>query len=197
MPFHKYADDAEIVADYLPEFDLTNEADAAVVARRNEAVSAFVDSYTGRRPGYFLPASATATPKQIRGENRNFLRVPVHAGAATVSGVSTLTFRESSKNGWLYVNQPDGLDIESDEYVSDYSRFWSSGRIYIVSARWGYEQTPAEIIEAVKMIVGDWVGKGRGILGQITPAGFLIERDAPPSALTLLQPFIKGEYEID
>lgn len=196
MSFYKYASDAEIVADYMPDVDLTVEADAQVVARRNEAASAFVDSYCRRRLGYFLPAPSTATPLRIRGENKNFLRLPVHIpGSVSVSGVASSAYYESPKNAWLYVNQ-NGVE-SLDDYVSDFARFWSSGQTYVVSARWGFTQTPAEIIEAVKMIVALWFGRGRGVLGTVSPNGFVIERDAPPPAKLLLQSFIKGEFEID
>lgn len=192
---HKYADDTEIVKDYLQEISLDNAEEMAIIARRNEAVSAFIDSYTGRRKGYFLEAGATATTKRITGSNKNFLILPVHvAGTVSVAGISSATYYESDKNGWLYVITDAAASI--DDYVSDYSHYWGN-RQYLVTARWGFEETPAEIIEATKQIVARWFEQGKGILGDVTPTGFVSERDLPPSAKTLLQSFIKGEYEVD
>ena len=189
MSFHKYADDLELVADYLTEVSTDNADQMNIVARRNEAVSAMIDSYCNRRKAFFVAAGNTATPRHFRGTNSRFLILPVHVlGAVQVSGVSPSLYYENTENGWLYGNP---------ETAGDCANFWLRNKTYVVTARWGYEETPAEIIEATKIIVAHFYDNGQGILGDITPNGFVIQRDMPPTAKTLLQPFIKKEFELD
>ena len=192
MAFHKYASDAEIVSDKLP--NVNTAADLLIVGRLNEAVSALVDSYCERKSGAFLPASDTSTIRYVRGEGRNFLRLPIHvAGTVSVLGIAATQFYESEESGWLYE-----IDDESATPAVDttFPTLFELNYQYHVTARWGYDATPAEIIEAAKQIVGRWFEATQGVLGEVTPDGFVIERDAPKSAILLLDRFKRREYEI-
>lgn len=192
MAFHKYASDDEIISDKLP--NAGNAPETEIIARLNEAVSAFVDVYTKRPNGYFLPAAATATVRRFRGSDKNYLMLPVHVfGSVSVTGIAPTAFYESPNNGWLYAS-----DINSNsetDYFDSMDRFFSRRKVYEVFAKWGYEETPAPIIEAVKQIAGRLYDAGQGILGETSPNGFVIERAAPPSALLLLNQYVKNEYE--
>lgn len=195
MAFFKYASDAELIQDKLP--NVKSSDDQETIARLNEAVSAFVDTYTERSSGIFLPASATATARYIRGEGRNYLRLPVHVfGAISVATIDSNLYYESEKNGWLYAIDATQSTPNSEPPQIETVDFWQRGFQYIVTARWGYEETPAEIIEAVKQIVAKWFNVAQGVFGEVTPQGFIIERDAPKSALMLLDKFKRREYEI-
>lgn len=204
MAFHKYANDAEIIADKIPA--ATSENETAAIARLNESVSAAVDAYCKRPPGYFLPASATATPRNFRGRGTHILPLPVHVfGTVEVSGFAGAgaagAFYENEVSGFLYRGTPNGGanwigNLSEIATGADGGAVWTKGAIYSVSARWGYAETPAPIIEAVKQIVARWFAQGQGTFGEVSPTGFVIERSAPPSAILLLNPFVRGEYEL-
>ena len=208
----RYADLDNLIADYIP--GATKATEKAAVGRILDGVSAFVDSYTNRPTGYFNPVSIPAadedseptlpapTAKRVRGEGTNFLRLPRHVfGTATIQDVIAGSYYESEVNGWLYFDSPLTNAFDGDETVVNgpdcggYSpRFWH-GRVYLVSAVWGYERTPADLEEAVRQTVVKWYETQRGVLGQITPNGFVIERDIPKSAKLILDNYKKREFE--
>ncbi|MEO6588886.1 MAG: hypothetical protein ABIP06_06110 [Pyrinomonadaceae bacterium] len=193
-----YADLDNLISDYLPEAKKASEI--AAVSRLLDNVSTFVDSYCRRPVGYFTPLEADSI-KRFQGENTNFLRLPVHVfGSITQITVNEVVidssfYYESDKNGWLYFE-------ENNPFYSDYffeyferNRFLSRS-IYKVTARFGYAETPPDLSEAVRQIVVRWYETQKGTLGQITPNGFVIERDMPISAKLILDNYKRGEFEI-
>lgn len=202
-----YADRDQLVSDYLPE--VKKPAELAAIDRILEAASALCDSYTRRRKPdgtlYFLPSPAQPTVRRFRGEGLPYLRLPRHVfGTAGLQDLVGMVVYESDANGWLYIDNPylnefNALDetvINGADYFPSgfYPTFWQ-GKIYLVLARWGYDAIPPEITEAVRLIAARWFETQRGTIGQIAPNGFVIERDLPPAAKTLLKPFIKREFE--
>jgi hypothetical protein len=192
-----YADLENLIKDYLPE--ASKPAEKESVGRILDAVSAFVDSYTKRPAGFFNPSPADPTMKRIRGEGERFLRLPVHVKGTTeapitVENVSSTLFYESDGKSWLYFEDSTfGFD---DDFDCCSSRIWQNGRAYKVTARWGYAATPADLSEAVRQIVVRWYETQKGTLGQITPNGFVVERDVPKSAKAILDSYKKREFEI-
>lgn len=187
-----YADLDNLIADYLPEATKTTEK--AAVGRILESVSLFVDSYTSRPAGFFNPSPADPTMKRIRGEGERFLRLPVHVKGTTqvpvtVEGVSSALFYESDGKGWLYFE-------DSTFSFDDCGREWENGRIYKVTARWGYALTPVDLQEAVRLTVCRIYEMQRGTLGKVTPEGFIQERFIPSAAKSILDNYKKREFEI-
>ena len=187
-----YCDLDNLIKDYLPGANKQAEKDA--VGRILDAVSAFVDSYTKRPAGFFNPSPVNPTIKRIRGEGERFLRLPVHVKGTTVNpitveNVSSTLFYESDGKGWLYFE-------DSTFGFDDCGREWENGRIYKVTARWGYAATPADLSEAVRQTVVRWYETQKGTLGQLTPNGFVVERDVPKSAKAILDSYKKREFEI-
>lgn len=189
----RYADLDNLIADRLPEVKSPREKEA--LERMIDNVSAFVDSYCKRRTliqtkGFFEPSPDEPKMKRLRGEGERFLRLPVHVfGSITEVScngqiIDSAKYYESEKNGWLYLENNGCAD------------YWQDGLTYKVTARWGYAETPLEIVEAVTQIIVRWWETNKGVIGQITPNGFVIERDMPPAAKTLLAQFIKREFEI-
>jgi hypothetical protein len=191
-----YADLTQLKADYLP--DVTKASEIAAVTRILNNVSAFVDTYCRRTAGYFNPASDTATEKRFRGEGENVLRLPVHVFGSidqvTIDGqvIDTSNYYESDKNGWLY--REDAVWLV-DEGFAPY-QLWEAGRTFKVTAKWGYEATPADLQEAVRQIVVSIWERQKGVLGQVTPEGFTIERAMPLLAREVLDRYKRREFEI-
>lgn len=191
-----YADIDDLIADLMPELTSQDEIDA--IERTLAGASAFVDRYTGRPAGYFLPASNTATARNFRGEGRRALRIPAHVrGSVTVAGIEASTYYESRDLGWLYFNAEVAPETGEAGSFDDY-RIWQKGKLYTVTAKWGYSATPDDIAEAVRQIVVRWYKTARGAFGadQVTPTGFVVERDVPASARVILDTYRKREFEI-
>ena len=194
-----YADQDQLIADYLPE--ARKEAEIAAIGRILAAVSAFIDTYCRRPAGYFNPAPTEATIKRVYGEDQKFLRLPVHVfGSVTEvktnygSLIDESSYYESEKNGWLY-STGDGLYPEASFDLCS-PDIWTDGQIFKVKARWGFAATPLDLSEAVRLTVLRVWETQKGSLGQITPNGFVIERALPPLAKEVLDRYRRREFEI-
>lgn len=218
----RYADLDNLIADYIPE--AKSEREKAAVGRILDAASAFVDSYTRRPDGFYAsvlvaqsasempPSSDTVPPvlpsptvQRVRGEGQNFLRLPRHIfGTAQLQDAGFVNYYESEKNGWLYRDASnlraldDGVSVSLnfDGYFdSEYLSSFAFGKIYLVSAVWGYAATPLPIVEAVRLIVARIYSVQKGTIGQVTTEGFIQERLIPQAAKDLLAQFIRREFE--
>lgn len=207
-----YFDVGEVIADKIPDIkpatgDDVNADDLATVTRICESVSAFIDSYCKRRPGYFSAAvfdgdelDEAGTMRRYRGEGRNFLRIGNHvAGSVSIGSpaIADSRYYEHPENGWLYAI--DSSNDNGGDYYPDFSenKFFAAGQIYEVTAVWKFASTPADIIEAGKQIISNIWDKGRGVIGEVTPSGFVIEREIPLTARAILNLHRKREFEIE
>lgn len=184
-----YAVQSELIADYLPE--VTSAAELAALVRILAAVTAQIDSYCDRPVQYFAPASSTASARIFRGNNKHYLQIPVHNGlVSTVTGselgqaVTVESWEETG--GWLYRVFPNDGPF----------RIWRGDIDYTVTAKWGYAATPLDVAEACRQLVVHYFERQKGTIGQVTPNGFVIERDMPPSVKTLLEPYVRKEFEV-
>jgi hypothetical protein len=191
----RYADLDLLLADLLPELKSDEEKDA--VERTLDAASLFVDSYCKRPIGYFSPSPNLATIRYFIGEGTSFLRIPEHVrGTVSVAFVDSSAWYESEQ-GWLYsMNAFDGF-FEYESSGRNQYPLWVKNKRYAVSARWGYASTPDDVREAVRQITVKWFQTSRGIFGtsDVTPAGFIVERDLPLSARAILDNYVKREFE--
>lgn len=194
-----YADLDNLIADYIPEAKSQREKDA--VGRILMSVSAFVDSYTKRPAGYFAPAADEVSMKRVRGEGREFLRLPVHVfGSITQIDNETFTawsarVYESDKSGWLYFESEE-FGNESNFSTGYCYKRWTDSRVYKVTARWGYAAVPLPVVEAVRLITARIYSVQKGTIGQVTAEGFINERLIPQAAKDLLKQFIRREFEL-
>lgn len=192
-----YANVDDLIADLMPE--ATSQAEIDAIERVTAGASDFVDRYCNRPAGYFLPASNTATARNFRGEGRRALRIPAHIrDSVTVTGIEASTYYESQDLGWLYFNAEVAPETGEVGSFDDY-RIWQKGKLYEVTAKWGYAETPVAIVEAVRQIVVRWYKTARGSFGadQVTPSGFIAERDIPAAARAILDTYRKREFEIN
>jgi hypothetical protein len=184
-----YLDLDAFLAAKLPEVKRNEEKEAiqAVIL----GASAYADQVTGRAAGFFNVAPNDPSVKRFRGDGSKVLRIPRHvAGTATVENVPLADYYESDQSGWLYKNQ-SATNLDLDGFP-----VWTKNALYVVAARWGFAAIPADITEAVSQIVLRWWQTQKGTLNQITPGGFVIERDVPLSARSILETWVKGEFDL-
>ncbi len=184
-----YATVDELINDLLPESKSPKERDA--LERALEAASRSVEGLTKRPVGYFAAALAGVSARSFAGDNQNVLRIPAHVADSIDPLTGVDVFGHPVTNwveigGWLY--QMGGFGIHSG--------VWVRGTLYTVRARWGFAAIPADVREATKMLAAHLWERQRGTLGQITPSGFVIERDAPPPVKMLLAPYRRKEFEV-
>jgi hypothetical protein len=194
-----YADKNNLIADYIP--DAKSASEIAAVGRILDNVSVFVDTYCKRLPGYFNPSPDDPTERRVRGEGKHFLRIPYHVFGSieqvTLLGqvVDPATYYESDKNGWLYYENT-GLHLERT-FAEDCREWrWYEDQVYKVTARYGYAETPLDLQEAVRQTVERIWKTQRGVLGEVNPSGFVIERTMPPFAKDVLDRYKKRPFEI-
>ncbi|MBA3243024.1 MAG: phage gp6-like head-tail connector protein [Acidobacteria bacterium] len=184
-----YAALEETITDCLPEVKSANER--AALGRLLDAASRAIDSKCKRPVNYFAPAAAQPSPRNFTGEGMNYLRLPVHIANSIDLETGVQVAGHPVKNwveqgGWLYMTQGLGK----------LGGLWVRGVLYNVRARWGYEATPADIVLACKDLATHYFDKHRGVIGQTTPNGFVIERDMPPTVKTLIAPYVRKEFEV-
>ena len=208
MPY-QYATLAETITDVLSE--VTDESEGGqqeTVGRLIEAASAAVDMFTNRPKGYFLPAARVpdtdpieyiATVRRYRGTGTNFLQIGRYVeGTLSIEGVAESLYYLHPENGWIYADDAAGGPGNGEYYDTRYnrpSRLFSNGALYKVSAAWGFAETPSDIVMATKQIVQHIWDRGEGVIGEVSPNGFVIERDMPLSAKTFLSGWIRREFE--
>lgn len=147
--------------------------------------------------GYYSPA----TVRRYRGAGKNYLQIGRHvAGSVTVENVGTELFYEHPENGWLFAvdlaGQPgSGYASDDHSFAPGYCNLFVANALYLVSARWGFVATPDDIVLATKQISQQIWDRGKGIIGQISPTGFVIDRDIPLTARLMLEGWTKREFE--
>jgi hypothetical protein len=196
MSHVNYFDAAEVVADKIPE--VTKPADVTAITRLCLAVSAFIDNYCRRPAGYFQKLPSPTPPKTVkryRGTGSRFLQIGRHvAGSVELTNPAIAADRfYEGENGWLYAAEVDhGIQ---DEYFAIDDRLFRDGALYQVTAHWYFAETPPDVVEAGKQIIADIWSKGRGVVGDVAPDGFVVDRAIPTTAAALLKPYIKREFE--
>ncbi len=188
-----YVDKDKFLAEKLPT--VASDEDKAAIESVLKAASAFFDKATGRAAGFFAVAGAEPSTRRFRGDGTRILRIPRHiSGTVAVENVPLSAWYESTDNGWLYKFST----AESQNFLplSDGYPVWTLGGLYNVAARWGFAAIPEDVSEAVSQIALRWWQTQQGTLGQITPSGFVIERDVPVSAQSIIDLWTRGEFEI-
>ena len=115
-----------------------------------ERASRIIDLECGVDPEFFEPAGVSATNKTVVGDGTNYLRLPPYVAGtlnATLTypdGYDALQFTE--RGGYL-------VRTESGMLLSHGFGGWYENVPITVSARWGYDGTPADINHATIELV--------------------------------------------
>lgn len=119
--------------------------------------SRIFDLECGAEPGYFEAASSTATSKTIYGNGTNYLRLPPYvAGSLNTTitlpdGYTAPTFIE--RDGYLILTTSTGLTPPFSSFYNCSWPGWYAGVPVTISARWGFEETPADVNHAIIELV--------------------------------------------
>lgn len=179
----------QFIADYARE--VKGVSDREALERVIEGISRAIDAFTRRPESYFAVAGELPSPRLFVGEGQTYLRLPVHVEGSidaqtgvTVGGHPVTNW--IALRGWLYMTKGFGC----------LGGTWCRGAEYTVRAQWGYSKTPSNIQLACALWAQAVWQRGRGVIGEVSPNGFVIERDMPPTVKTLLMGYRKKEFEI-
>lgn len=198
---HQYCTKEQAQLWVIQEANLNEQATADRIDALINAASVLVDRYTKRPAEYFKDRSAdAASERRYRGEGKNYLRLGKWFGsdpAITSPIVSATSVYVHPENGWIYYNDQPSNDMP--EYIpGELSRnFFCAGQLYVVTAKWGFEAVPDDIAMATALIAGKAWDIGKGVIGQIAPDGFVIERDMPKLAKTILDNWVRRDFELN
>lgn len=190
-----YATASDIINDYLPEH-AGDPAIEDVVERIIVGVSAAIDSYCRMPAGYFDVAPAAATMRQFRGEDRRYLRLPVHIiGTVSVAGIDSASVYEHPRSGWLHWKKADIEPFDNYDWVC--YRTFKSSVVYEVTARWGWPAVPDAINEVTRQLTARIFEKRRGVIGEtvINDLAFSEIRFSP-FAQDVLEAFKRREFQV-
>lgn len=193
-----YCTPEQIKAQAVPEVDLEAEGVSELLEALAAAASGLIDRYTKRPDSYFAVAATEPADRRYRGEGKRYLavgRYVVDTLTFTSPTIAETSYYINPQNGWIYHN--DTPPNDQSDYWPENAAFFRQDSVYIVSARWGFAATPPEIVTAAALIAGKVFDQGKGVAGEITPSGFVIDRDIPPTAKAILQTWIKREFEIN
>lgn len=199
MPTYDYTDIERIEADLIGEDDLSQDVLDLVESFITPA-SAFIDSYLGVKSGYFKPAAETPVQKTFYGDGTDFIRLPPYVDddnfEVTLPDGYEATDIEIRDNFLVRVYTPDVIGTFTLMDVDRWNRFigrvpyyanvgWAVSTPIKVTARWGYEEVPADIELASRRLVERlWRtkdGQVSGLIGDIVrPDGTAIQQALPP-----------------
>ncbi|MCP9496086.1 MAG: hypothetical protein MSG64_16685 [Pyrinomonadaceae bacterium MAG19_C2-C3] len=180
----------EQLRQYLPAVsDADETALESIITRASRAI----DAYCRRDAGEFAGTASEGTERVLYGTGAPRMDIPAYVpkSVSAVSGLndSPVMFREY--RGGLVTTDERGVWTPHVQF--------RKGVPYKVTARWGYEATPADITEAcLQLATRWWRAKDEGFsgaIGAITTGGSIIERGFPPGVKTLLEPYVLIERE--
>lgn len=185
-----------LISSFLPSAD---DADRDTLAQMLAAAYRTIDSRTRRQPFAFSPAPTEATEQTFYGTDSPVLLLPdfVAGSISAVTGPSGYM-----PPGWAEWQRRDettgayrrGLHTATSAAeggILDARLVWKKGAPFKVTARWGFEQTPAEITQAGYLLVRHWWTQNPGNLsgptGDLRP--YTQERGFPKMIDELIAPY--------
>lgn len=175
----------------------TDEVSVVALERRLASVSRAIDKYTRRDPGAFSPSPAEPTALVVYGTGATVLPlIEFVPGSVSIVGAPShympsawREYRRGDVRG-LHVAAPDGRLITDGEV-------WGDGVPFTVTARFGYIETPADVVEAAVQLAARWHRAGSegfsGVIGALQSDRTIIERAFPPTVKLLLDPYVEQE----
>jgi hypothetical protein len=149
--------------------------------------SRYFDLLCGVEPEYFEAAGATATARTFYGNGTNFLRLDryvtgsLNATLTYPTGYTALDYVE--RDGYLVIT--DSTGVLSSRSLT-YCNGWYCGVPITVTAKWGFEATPADVKYAViEMAANLWRETDPGHLKLVAPELLPLREKWPPRVMEI------------
>lgn len=169
------------------------KATDAYLTKLIERASRYFDLICGVEPGFFESAGVNATARTFYGDGTNFLRLDSYVNGslnATISvpeGYEVPAFVE--RGGFLVLSSNGNLAHRIAPYPSfshnGYGGWWAGVPI-TVTAKWGFETTPADVKMAViEMVINLLRETDPAAVKLINTEGQVLREKMPPRVLAV------------
>jgi hypothetical protein len=199
-----YATIEVLIPGYLP--GVSSDSDLAALAGMLTRASRTIDTRTRRHADAFAAAAEEASAEVWYGDDSPVLLT----GEYIAGSVATVTAPTGYlPDGWNEFRRREvstgvmrvGLHTATaDSAIRTPRVVWKRGVPYTVTARWGFAETPAEIVEATLKLVRAWwraqTGEVSGTQGDLQAAR-APERGFPKEVDDLIAPYVLEEVERD
>lgn len=116
-----------------------------------ERASRYFDLLCGVEPGYFEPASASASARTFYGDGTHFLKLDRYVDGSLNPAISVPSGYTAphfiARDAYLQITSEAGIPQTRSRYAC--SEGWWSNLPITVTARWGFASTPADVKLAV------------------------------------------------
>lgn len=151
-----------------------------------EMASRFFDLICGVVPGYFDAAGSTATERTFYGDGTNFLRLDpyiqgsLNATLGYPSGYTALDYAERWTERHPHLLITDSSGVLSDR-SSSFPYGWYSGVPITVTAKWGFQATPADVkLAVIELMANLWSELDPKHLKLVAPEHLPLREQVPP-----------------
>lgn len=160
----------------------------AYLAKLIERASRYFDLLVGVTPGFFETAGDTATARTFHGDGTNFIRLDAYVAGSLDSAITVPDGYEVpafiEKDGYLILTTSEGNLLHQLPPFPSWSRVgagWWTGLPITVTAKWGYEATPADVkLAVIELTINLLRETDPASIKLINAEGLAIREKAPP-----------------
>lgn len=166
-----------------------------------ERASRFFDSVVGVAPGFFEPAGATTSARTFYGDGTNFLKLDAYVSGSlntTISvpeGYTAPSFIE--RQGYLVLTTTEGGLLHQWPPFPSWWRIgagWWAGLPITVTAKWGYEATPADVkLAVIELTINLLRETDPAAIKLINTEGLAIREKLPPRVKAIAELYRRRE----
>lgn len=196
-----YAELSELLTGYLPS--VTGDAERETLARMLTRASRAIDTRTRRPANAFAPSPEGPAEQTVYGTGAAVLLTPDYvpgsvAEVTAPAGYLPEGWREFRRREASTGTNRVGLHTATAAGLLTPRIPWIKGVPYAVRARWGFLETPGEIVEATLQLVREWwrqqSGEVAGPVGDVNQFRRQ-ERGFPKAVDDLISPYVLEEAE--
>ncbi len=149
--------------------------------------SRIFDKLCGVSPNWFQPSDGSATVKTLYGNSSQLLALPPYFGDDPTIILPDGYFvpKFIAKGGYLMTTDSNGV-LQTGSRTA-YPIVWPSAVPIKVTAKWGFEKTPDDVVEAVaELCIAIWRSKDTAFLKAINLESMSVIAEAVPKRVIMI-----------
>lgn len=182
------SDEAYISLEFLKTFAYQfDEKDLKFLEDVLPRASRIFDKLCNVVPNYFQPADGEASVKVVYGSGSQLLAVPPYFGDdPTITLPDGYTVPKFvARGGYLLTTDSNGLLQTGTRNV--YPVVWPQAVPISITAKWGFEAVPADVVEAVaELVIAIWRSKDTAFLKAINLETMTVVQEAVPKRVLMI-----------
>lgn len=166
-----------------------------------ERASRWFDLAVGVQPEFFEPSGATATARTFYGDGTNFLKLDAYVAGSlnptigVPDGYEAPTFIE--REGYLVLTTSEGSLLHQWPPFPSWWRIgsgWWAGLPIVITAKWGYVTTPADVkLAVIELTINLLRETDPAAIKLINTEGLAIREKMPPRVRTIVELYRRRE----